>query len=85
MVLYGHFLAAACKYLFFEKVRFQNDLIFLYFMDAECIQPFVQVVVHEISQVKRAFSAKPFNRGGINMAEGKVKCVLVHKPQSPIP
>lgn len=34
-------LTAACEYLFFEKVRFENDLIFLYFVDAESIQLFI--------------------------------------------
>lgn len=38
---YGAVLTAACGYLFFEKVRFQYDLIFLYFVDAECLQFFV--------------------------------------------
>lgn len=34
-------LTAACKSLFFEKVRSENDLIFLYFMNAESIQLFI--------------------------------------------
>ena len=83
MVVYGCVLTAACKCLFFEKVRFQDDLIFLYFMDAESIQLFIQVMVHEISQVKGAFPAEFFDRGGIDMAEGQIERVLVHKPQSP--
>lgn len=37
----GCLLTATCEYLFFEKVRFENNLIFLYFMDAEFIQFFV--------------------------------------------
>lgn len=74
--VYGAALTAACGYLFFEKVRVENNLIFLYLMDAECLQFFIQVMVHEVGQVKRAFPAEFFNRGGIDMAEGQVESLL---------
>lgn len=48
MVVNGAALTAACGYLFFEKVRFENNLIFLYLMDAECLQFFIQIMVHEV-------------------------------------
>lgn len=38
---YGTVLTAACECLLFEKVRFENNLIFLYFMDAKCIKFFI--------------------------------------------
>lgn len=41
MMIYRAILTAACEKLFFEKVRFENNLIFLYFMDAESLQPFI--------------------------------------------
>ena len=53
IIRYGVVLTAACECLFFEKIRFEDNLIFLYFMNTECIQLFVQIVIYEISQIKR--------------------------------
>lgn len=51
-------------------------------MDAECLQLFIQIMVHEVGQVKRAFPAEFFNRGGINVAEGQVEGLLSGEPQA---
>ncbi len=82
MGAYGAVLTAAWGSLFFEKVRFENNLIFLYFMDAECLQSFIQVMEHEVSQVKRALPAEFFNGRGVDMAEGQVKRILPSESQS---
>ena len=39
---------------------------------SECIQLFVEIMVHKFSQFQRALSSQDLNRGGIDMAEDKI-------------
>ena len=50
-------------------------------MNTECIQLFVQIVIYEISQIKRAFSAEYLYGCRINMTERQIESGLVNKPQ----
>ena len=47
-------------------------MVFLDLPDPECIQLFVEIMVHKFSQFQRALPAQDLNRCGIDMAEDKV-------------
>lgn len=51
-------------------------MVFLDLPDTECIQLFVEVMVHKFSKFQRALPSQDLNRGGIDVAEDKVQICL---------
>ena len=49
------------KSCLFEKIRFQNDLIFLNFLDTEGLEPFKEVGIEELRSFKRTSASQFFN------------------------
>lgn len=47
-------------------------MVFFDLPDPECIQLFVEIMVHKFSQFQRALSSQDLNRGGIDMTEDKI-------------
>ena len=58
--------------LFFEKIGFENNLIFLYILKAEFSKFFEQVVIHKVCHIKRAFPTQFLNGSRINMTDDQV-------------
>ena len=69
--------------LLFEKVRLQDDLIPLNWMNAEALQPLIEVMVQKRSQFQRTLSSELFNRSRVHMADDQIQGLLPGQAQCP--
>ena len=62
-----------------EQRRFQDQFIGRNLVETEGNQLFVEIGIHEFSDIERRLPTKFFNRDRIYMAEDSVECILVYQ------
>ena len=67
--------------LFFEEIGFENDPIFLYFVNTIRVQFFEKIMIHKISNVQGTFAAKFLNGSRIDMAYNEIQGGLIRKSE----
>ena len=72
-------LVAAIGFSLFQKIRFENDLIFFYGHQPIMDHFFIKIRKHELEQFERSLSSAALDRRGIDVAQDQVELVLPGK------
>lgn len=66
-------LVAAIGFSLFQKIRFENDLIFFYGRQPIMDHFFIKIRKHELEQFERSLSSAALDRCGIDVAQDQVE------------